>query len=268
MPFELATIAIWLPGWMLVLARVGGMVLAVPLLSSIELPIAVRALLCVAISAMVFPTVAPALPKELTLSQALAGLIGELAIGELLGLAAAVIFLGAQYAGHVVALQSGLTLGTVFNPLYDAESTVLEQIWFFIAALLFLALRGHLAVVHVVLRSMETVPPLSFELNASAAAFFSGLLESIFDLALRLAGPAMLSMLLATVALGLLTRTMPQFNMLSVGFGLKIVLAIAMMAATMSVADGPLGGVLWDSLDSVGRVLEQSATGVRTAVVQ
>lgn len=245
-----------LPAFALVFARISGVMLSVPMLSSAQVPRMIKVLLAGALSWMAFPVVAGKLPQSLTLAQAGMGMVGEFLIGEVLGLAAGMVFFAAQIAGKIVSHQSGFALGQVFNPLFDEEFTVLDQMWFFAAFMFFVAMRGHLAVVTLVLRSFEQVPPLMLTVDGELGAFATGMVRSMFDVALRLSGPAVLALLLASLVMGFLTKTMPQLNVLSVGFTFKIVIALIVMGVTVASSDGLMTQALDDGLDRVGRLFE------------
>lgn len=245
-----------LPGFALVLARMAGLMLSMPMLSSSQIPMPVKAWLTVALAALAWPAASGALPESLTLGQAAAGLIGEFVLGEIIGLGTGVVFFAAQFAGHVVSHQSGLVLGEVFNPVFDSESAVLDQLWFFTALMFFLALRGHMAIVQAVLGSFEQVPPMGVVMDGITVEFFRGMLTTIFETALRLAGPTILALLLTLLAMGALARTMPQLNILSVGFSIKTALALFVVAITMMHSGGVMIGAIEGGLDAVGAAFE------------
>lgn len=257
---DMGWVTIWLPAWLMVLARMSGVVIALPLLAGFEVPAQVRIFLAVALAVMAFPIALPLLPQGLSIGQTAAGLVGEIVVGELLGLAAAVVLQGAMMGGHLVAQQSGLALGTIINPLFDGEASPIEQLCYFAAGGLFLALRGHVAVVQAVLDSIRIVPPGTVAANASIVDYVIGVATSMCDLAMRIAGPAMLALLLSTVAMGFVSKTMPQLNILSVGFTLKLVIAMAVMAGVVGLMEEPIASVLNESMDAFRRLLP----GIRT----
>src|SRR5262245_19413323 len=119
-----------LPGFVLALARTGGIALAVPVFASTQIPTQMKAALAFVLALVAYPMVAPTLPEGLSLSSAAAGMVGEFVIGEVIGLGAGLLFFAAQFAGKIVSHQTGLALGAVFNPLFDAEATVIDQLWF------------------------------------------------------------------------------------------------------------------------------------------
>lgn len=266
MPFELLRIQMLLPAFGLVLARVGGLVLAVPMFSSRQLPAAVKVWLVATISLMAFPVVFPHLPTELTAAQAVTGMVGELCIGFLLGFAASVVFYGAQIGGKIVSHQSGMALGSVFNPIFEDESTALDQVWFFTALAIFLLVRGHVAVVMVLLSSFRHVPPLLADFDGGAGELMLVMIRDMFELALRLAGPAVLTLLLTSLLMGFLTKTMPQLNVLSVGFSVKIAAAMFVAAVTIGFAEDMLTETIERSLNEAGVFFEQSAAVILRGV--
>lgn len=259
MPIELLRYEILLPAFALVLARMAGVVWAVPFLTSQQIPSIVKAWLIVTLSLMAFPVVAPLLPRSLTLGQAGVGMVGEFIVGEVMGLGAGLVLAAAQVAGKMVSHQSALAIGEEFNPLMDEPTTVLDQVWFFGVLMFFLALRGHLAVVNVLLNSFHKVPPMMMTVDGALGEYAIGIMRSTFDLALRMCGPVMVALLLTSLILGLLTRTMPQLNILSVGFGFKVLTALFILGITASYSGDLIAEGITDGLDQVGKLLDHTS---------
>ncbi|QDV89176.1 flagellar biosynthesis protein FliR [Phycisphaerae bacterium RAS2] len=262
MPLSLLQLEMLLPAFMMVLARTAGAVVAVPMFSNAQIPAMVKVLLAVTLGFVAFPVVMPMLPTDVSLTQAATGLASEFLIGELLGLAAGAALFAAQMAGNVVSQQAGLSLGQVFNPMLDEETTVLDQLWFFGALMFFFAFRGHLAVVSALLGSFELVPPMSITFDAGLLDVAAGLATSMFEATLRLAGPSVLALLATSLVLGFLTKTMPQLNILSVGFAFKVAVGLVAVAATMACSGNLIADTAAESLDSVGRYWQVAAEGL------
>ena len=262
MPFELLRYQMLLPAFGLVLARVAGLVIATPMFSSRQIPTQVKAWLVAALSLMAFPVVLPHLPTDVTLAMAAAGMIGELLIGYLLGFAAAVVFYAAQTGGKIISHQAGMALGTVFNPIFDEESTALDQVWFFTVTAVFLISRGHIAVIMSLLSSFKHVPPMLDSVDGEVGELLIMMMRDMFELAIRLAGPTILTLFITSLLMGFLTKTMPQLNVLSVGFSLKIGAALFVAAITIGFAEEMIVDSIGDSLDLVGRFFETSATAL------
>lgn len=256
MPLELLRVEFALPAFALVLARVAGLTLGAPIFASSQIPGLIKVLVVVALSLVAFPIVHATLPAALTLPQALVGMVGEFILGELMGLSAGAALFAAQMAGKIVSYQSGFTLGQVVNPLFDEEFSVIDQLYFFAAFMVFLAVGGHLILVSVLLDSFRLVPPMAWVSDVSLAEFLRGLLENCFDVALRLAGPVMLALLLASIVMGFLAKTMPQMNVLSVGFAAKIAVALVVAAISLGASEGLLVRSIGDGFADLRGLLD------------
>lgn len=258
---ELLQIEMLLPSFALVLARTSGIMISAPLFSSSQIPTQFKAALAFALALLAYPVVMNTLPGRLSLSQAAVGCIGELMIGEIIGLGVGLVFFAASLAGSMVSHQAGLTFGEVVNPVFDSETSVLDQLWFFAALMLFLAIGGHLVLVKAVLDSFRQVPPMTAWANESLAGHISALLQCLFETALRLAGPTIVALLLALLALGVLSRTMPQFNLMNIGFSFKIALAMFVVAVSISASDELMVAAIRDGFARVGEMLTAMGKG-------
>ena len=86
------------------------------------------------------------------------------------------------------------------------------------------------------LDTFKTIPPGSGVFPRSMADGFVTLVGQSFSLAVRVAAPAVTALLLATLILGLIGRTLPQLNILAMGFGLNSLLAFAALGLTFGAA--------------------------------
>lgn len=255
MPWSIANLYGLLPAFVLVLFRVSGLVIAAPIFSSPMLPNQFKVLLCVGISLAVFPVMIPSITVPVTLSSAVGGLAGELAIGVLIGLGISLIFSGLQMAGQLISQQAGLSLGDVFNPMSDTSTTVVSEIYFYVATVIFLAVGGDRALIRALLDSFRSIPPLALSSPASFAGVLISMLTLSFTIAIRVGGPTMLALLLSFIALGFISRTVPQLNLLTIGFPIKLAMALVVMAMTlMSIEPVLLEGVQ-TCMDAIVRVL-------------
>ena len=251
MPWSVFQIYGVLPAFLLVLFRVAGLVFAVPFLSGSVIPARIKVALTTAVSLAVFPVLMPRLPVTTTLASAMAGMLGELAIGLFVGLMVTLLFQGVQLAAQAIGQQSGMRLGSVFNPMLETSSTLVSQLYFLVALTIFFAVGGDHAVVRALLDSFTTIPPLAFEVTPGLVSLLVDMLALSFTMAIRVAGPTILALLLAFLVLGFLSRTIPQLNILTIGFPLKLAVALVMMAMTMMSLEGVLIDGLTECMDGI-----------------
>jgi len=245
MPLELLAQYLKLPVFAMVASRLGGLVLFQPVLSALAVPMNLRALLILGLAAMITPLVslpanAPTTPLAIAFAMA-----SEVLLGALIGVLSAICYLGVQLGGQLVAQESGLAFGQVADPTTDDRESVLSVLYVQVAAVVFLIVGGHRAIMAACLDTFETIPLLG---NTGVASFGAdALLKALTvsgHVAFRVAGPALLALFLVNVAMGFVSRTMPQLNILAVGFSIKAMIAFLLMAVSLPSAIDALVGSL------------------------
>jgi flagellar biosynthetic protein FliR len=245
---ELLTRApLMLPLFALVLMRISGIMLTAPIYGSSAVPARIRAGLAVTIAFVMFPTVAPQLPTEVSLATALPGAFGELLIGLIIGLTLSLVFAGVQLAGMVIGQQAGLALGQVFNPVLNTQTTILGQTFFLTALTVFVIVGGHRELMRALLDTYATIPVLSFRAGEETLTLVTDVLTGTYALGMRMAAPVLIALLIGTLVMGFLSRTMPQLNILSVGFPIRALMALCVAGFVLAAS----GGLMIDALDDV-----------------
>ncbi len=226
LPWSILEIPMALPAYALVLFRISGLMLTAPIFGSTAIPLRVRSGLAIVMAAMIFPLVGRDVPVQASVPILVIGGIGELMIGISMGLALTIILTAATVSGRMVGQQAGIALGQVFDPTQNEQVTIVGQVYAIVMTLFFLLLGGHRAAISALLDTFGTIPLLSFQFTDSILLLLIEMLTSAFLLGLRLAGPVLVALFLTTVALGFLSRTIPQLNILSVGFTLRVIIAL------------------------------------------
>jgi flagellar biosynthetic protein FliR len=246
-----------MPAFMLVVARMAGIAVAAPFFSAAAVPRRIKTLLVVALSAAVFPLVNERAHLAVTggMGTVVGGLAGEFALGWLIGFSVAAILMGVQLGIQLASQQAGLALGQIFNPLLESNLPLAAQLYFFISMTIFLGVHGHHALLRALLDSFEVIPLLGFAMDQSAVAVVLDILTVSFSVAVRVGGPIVLALLLALMTLGFVSRTMPQLNILTIGFPLKIGVALIVMALTVMSLETVVLDAITQALDGVRMVL-------------
>lgn len=248
MPWLLFDPLLALPTYALVLFRISGLVLTAPVLGSPMMPVRVRAALVITLAAMICPLVGGQLPATVSLAALVVGAAGELAIGAAIGLALAIVISGAEVCGRLVAQQAGIALGQSVDPTFNEESTVLEQLYAIVMTLVFLTAGGHRAMVRALLDTFTVVPLLAFRPGETVVLLLVEVLGAAFVLGVRLAAPVLIALMLAELAMGFLTRTMPQLNILSVGFTVRVLVTLGAAALALVAGEDLMVSALFDAV--------------------
>lgn len=226
----------FLPVYALVLFRVAGLMLTAPLFSSAAIPIRVRVAMIAVISLALFPVVVPNAPTHLGLKDAVLGVAGETMIGLVMGLALSLVMIGTDLGGMISGQQAGLAIGRVFNPMSNTNSSVFGTAFFLVFQIVFLLVGGHRAVMGALLDTFEVIPLLSFRAGPAVVELLVTLLTGAFVLGLKLAAPVLIALFLTTLTLGFLGKTMPQLNILSVGFAVRVMMAVGVASLALPAA--------------------------------
>lgn len=234
----------------LVLVRISGIVLIAPIFGTNDVPPTVRALLALALALLVAPVqtaAPPTLPSSLVEFSLI--IATELLIGVVLGLGVTILFSAFQLTGGVVGQLSGMSLGEIFNPGLDESVPLFSHLMYLVAVATYVVIGGHRLLLGGLLESFAAVPPGSAALPGELDRLLVDLLNESFRLGLRAAAPAAAALLLATVVLGLVSRSLPQLNIFALGFGLNAL-------TTFAVAGVSLGGIAWLLQDRLSPTLD------------
>lgn len=222
-----------LPAFLLVFCRVGGLMLAAPVFSAPVIPMQVKVLFTAAMSLTIFPMVAPQLAVPVTLGSALAGLAGELMVGLFLGMGVNLLFVGMQLGMQVASQQAGMGLANSFDPVMETSISPVAHIYYIVGVFMFLIVGGHRALVRALLESFQSVGPLQFRLDEPLVGLLLDMFSASFSIAIRVGGPLMLALFLAFLTLGFVSRTLPQLNILTVGFPMKLMVFTLISAVAL-----------------------------------
>lgn len=204
-----------------------------PLLSASAVPRMVRLFTVIGLS-LAMSLVLPLQPLDATLLDQPGALIVaaliELALGATLGLGIQLALATFTFAGRLLDVQAGFSLVRVFDPLSNTRGAVITTAIDQVGVLLFFLLNVH----HVLLRglawSVERYPlGRSWPLDAAVAPLFKQV-GGMFVLGLALAAPVVFCLLLVELALAVIAQSLPQMNMLVIGFPVKIVVAMIALA--------------------------------------
>lgn len=237
------------PVFALVFFRLAGMMLYAPLFGSTRVPRRVRALLLLILALGMYGNVkAPRLPDS-TWELAL-GIAGEMAFGLAMGMVMSFTFIAAQWAGEMIGQQMGLNLGEVFDPQYGSQGSLVGDMYFMLTLVIFLAVGGHRVMLLGVRQSFDTLPLLSLGIDKPLFTMLIELFQTATTLALRLASPMLVTMLVVDLALGLIGRAMPQFNVMQTGLAVRSVLGMVVIIVGLAFTGSVIERSVQDSMDT------------------
>src|SRR5262245_7555418 len=218
--------------FLLVLARLGGLVAVAPVLGHALVPVRIRAGLAAVLAATLTPLVAPA-PAPASLP-ALIGLVAvEGAIGVVIGLVAQLILAGVQLGGQLAGIQMGFGIVNLIDPQTHAQVSVIAEWEHLLAILVFLVLDVHHLLLRALLGSFQVAPPGAVVMTGASLRGAVAMASDLFVVGVRVAAPVLIALLLTNGALGVLARTVPQLNVFVVGFPLNVGVGLVVLGASL-----------------------------------
>jgi len=219
----------FIPVYVLVLFRIAGMMIWAPLLGSQQIPKRIKAMMACVLAASIAPTLVlrVAIPQsawELALAIA-----GEIIFGAAIGLILSLIFVAAQWAGEMIGQQMGLNLGQTLNPQYGGGGTVVGDLYFFLTLLIFLSIGGHMALVKGVFDSFAALPLLTVSINQPLLDTIVAVFQGAMVLAMQLAAPMLVTMLIVDLVLGFVGKTVPQLNIMTAGISVRALVGMLVL---------------------------------------
>ena len=222
--------------FLLISFRAAGLFISAPIIGHRTIPPLIRAGLAIILAVILIPVVSQtALPKIESLWLLGVFAAKEMLVGFIIGFFFSILFIGVQMAGNIVGYQIGLAIVNVLDPEAGAEVAIIGEFWFIIAALIFLAIDGHHAILSAFADSYKLVPIGVFEFAGSAWDFLIRFSAYAFVMAIKLAAPVIITLFLTEVALGVVARTAPQMNIFIVGLPLKIGIGFLIIATSLPV---------------------------------
>ncbi len=205
--------------------RFGVLAATLPLLDIRSVPPLWRIALAVSFAAALAPAVARSVPTG-SVSLAWPALAMEavrsLVVGALLGFTINLVFTAVRYAGSIAGMQIGFAIVNSFDPMSNSQISVISQFYYLLAVLLFFVTGAHQILVAAMFQSCIAVPPFSGGDPVGGAWWLLREFGSVFTLGLQIAAPVVIVLLLVSASMGVIVKTVPQLNVLVVGFPIKI----------------------------------------------
>jgi flagellar biosynthetic protein FliR len=232
MPVNLTLSLGTLLGFLLVLTRVAGAFVFVPLpgLSSVIAPVRIAFALgfTLALSPR-WPVVQGGTPAL----GVLAGWIGaEAAAGIAVGVSVGIVIEAFTVAAQVLGLPAGYGYASTIDPTTQADAGILVVLAQLVGGMLFFSLGLDREILRLFAESLDHAPAGTYLLNANSAGAMIHLGSSLFSVGVRLALPVVALLVMVDVALALMGRLNAQLQLLSLAFPAKMLVALLVLAWT------------------------------------
>ncbi len=207
----------------LILVRFVSMLASAPVFSIKGIPNLLKIGIAGLLALLVFPMVERITPElELNFVRAITLIAGEILTGVTIGIVINFLFAGIEMAGEYVGLDMGLSMAQEFDPLFDQQISVIARMNNILAMLIFVLIDGHHFLIEAVVYSFRLLPIGTWNMTSLALTKIMHISASVLAIGVKIAAPAMVTLFLTSVAMGITARAVPQMNIFFVGFPLRI----------------------------------------------
>lgn len=242
--------------FLLLLLRTSAMLVSAPLLNHKGIPAYTRVGFAVFMALVLVPLQADTMPPApASFGTLIDHALRETLFGLALGLVMNMVFIGIQMASRVIGLQMGFGLGAVFDPITGTEFGAFDQFYSILATLVFFSINGHHIVVQALAETTLAIPLGTFDPFALDPGGITALVAGLTVTAVRLAMPVMAALTLTDVGMGIVSRTVPQMQVLIVGAPIKIGVGVLVLGASLPATMTIMNGVFGASLAGSGQAL-------------
>jgi flagellar biosynthetic protein FliR len=216
--------------FLLVMARVGGALVFVPLPGVKGGPLPARAALAFGMTLALYSRWPAVHPEVVTAMRMAAWAAAEASVGIAIGMTMAIVLEAFSFSAQMLGLQAGFAYASTIDPNTDADSGILLVVSQLIAGILFFVLGLDREILRLFALSLERVPAGTYSFGPSTAPILIRLGANLFTVGTRLALPVVALLVMVDVALALMGRLNQQLQLLSLAFPAKMLTALLVLS--------------------------------------
>jgi flagellar biosynthetic protein FliR len=146
----------------------------------------------------------------------------EFLVGVIIGFVSFLVFSALYIAGQIIDMQIGFGMVNVLDPTMNSQVPLMGNFIFILTTLFFLLADGHHVLISALYKSYSVLPINGFDFTEAMVNNITTVFSEIFVIGFKISVPVIAAALMTEVALGILSKTVPQMNVFVVGIPLKI----------------------------------------------
>jgi flagellar biosynthesis protein FliR len=221
-------------GFFWVLMRVSIIVFLIPLFGARGVPSLWKAGLSMILAIVLMPSLPPVAGYPDTAPEIIIAFVSETMLGLILAVTVRMFFTSIQMAGHFMSFQMGFSMARAIDPQAEVQDSVLTELMYILTVLMFFTMDGHHIFLRALASSFQTIPPGGVSFDSSIGGILVSISGEMFLIGLKLAAPMVIALFLSNLCLGIIARTVPQVNILMVGFPVNITIGLVFLIFTFS----------------------------------
>ncbi len=219
-------------GFLLLFFRFAALFIAVPIFSHQSIPAVVKAAMAFFFTIIFYP-IMPALTFEINTLNLVLAIFGEFMFGLVIGLVLQLSFNIITFAGGQISFVMGFSMASAIDPQTGVSMPIISQFLSLMALMALFTLNLDQWMILYISKSLSAIPLGGFLISKHVFTYIVHAASNMFLVGFMIAFPVLALSWLSDIMFGMLMKTMPQFNLLVIGFPIKIMLSLLVLIATL-----------------------------------
>jgi flagellar biosynthetic protein FliR len=211
---------------LLVFVRMSALFVITPVFGRTELPSYLKIGLAFFCSYIIVPLLGNVQVEYMNLLSFAVIVAKEFLVGIIIGYVSFLVFSALYVAGQFIDIQIGFGMVNVLDPTMNTQIPLTGNFIYILTTMLLMAMDGHHILLSALFKSYSILPINGFLFTEAMVDNMATIFSDVFLIGFKISIPVLAAILLAEVALGILSRTVPQMNVFVVGMPLKIGLGL------------------------------------------
>jgi flagellar biosynthetic protein FliR len=225
-------------GFLLLFFRFAALFMATPIFSHQNIPMTIKSAMAFFFT-IVFYSSMPPVEIEISAISILIAVLSEIFFGLAIGIVLQIAYNVITFAGGIISFAMGFSMASAIDPQSGISMPIVSQFLSLLALMILLTLDLHHWLLIFIKQSLSQVPLGGFMMQEELFYYTIHAFGNMFVVGFMIAFPQIALTILQDIIFGMLMKTMPQFNLLVIGFPIKIgiafVVLIAVLSATMLI---------------------------------
>jgi len=220
-------------GFMLLFFRFAALFIAVPIFSHKNIPMTIKVAMAFFFT-IVFYSSMPPIEININVPTMVLAILSEFMLGLVVGIVLLLAYNVITFAGGIISFMMGFSMASAIDPQTGVSMPIISQFLSLMGLMVLLALDLHHWVLLFIDSSLKEIPLGGFIMKEDLFNYVINAASNMFVVGFMIAFPILALSWLADVIFGMLMKTMPQFNLLVIGFPIKIMVAFVVLIATFA----------------------------------
>ncbi len=237
-------------GFILLFFRFAALFLATPIFSHKNIPMNVKASMAFFFTIVFYPSM-PALSIAINVPSIVIAILSEFMLGLAVGIILLLAYNVITFAGGQISFMMGFSMASAIDPQSGVSMPIISQFLSLMSLMILFSLNLHHWILLFIDKSLKTVPLGGFLMSENLFHYIIHATSNMFLVGFTIAFPIISLSLLADVIFGMLMKTMPQFNLLVIGFPIKIMVSFTVLIATFTATMLILKGQMQEAFNAL-----------------